>query len=127
MVISFILSYSESFFVVFYLSFYFVLGQVLSARDRMFLSRPPIDRMNVSVQGTWRSRRTNTMVQARAVGFVVVFPIGVWSFGNDYSKNFSPNGKWADEAGLSYTGNMAEVCTCCCHRTNRRCTKKPTG
>ena len=33
MLISFIFSYSENFFVVFYLSFYFVLGQGPSARD----------------------------------------------------------------------------------------------
>ena len=34
MLISFIFSYSENFFVVFYLSFYFVLGQDPSARDK---------------------------------------------------------------------------------------------
>ena len=33
MLISFIFGYSEKFFVVFYLSFYFVLGQGPSARD----------------------------------------------------------------------------------------------
>ena len=33
MLISFIFSYSEKFFVVFYSSFYFVLGQGPSARD----------------------------------------------------------------------------------------------
>ena len=33
MLISCIFDYSESFFVVFYLSFYFVLGQDPSARD----------------------------------------------------------------------------------------------
>ena len=34
MLISFNFSYSEKFFVVFYLSFYFVLGQGPSARDK---------------------------------------------------------------------------------------------
>ena len=34
MLISFIFSYSENYFVVLYLSFYFVLGQDPSARDR---------------------------------------------------------------------------------------------
>ena len=34
MLISFVFSYSENFFIVFYLSFYFVLGQDPSARDQ---------------------------------------------------------------------------------------------
>ena len=39
MLISFIFSYSEKFFVVFYSSFYFVLGQGPSARDEFHLLR----------------------------------------------------------------------------------------
>lgn len=49
------------------------------------------------------------MVQARMIGFVVVLAIGIWSFWNDYSKTFSPNGKWTDEFGVAHTGNMAEA------------------
>lgn len=49
------------------------------------------------------------MVQARIIGFCVVFAIGVWSFTSDYNATFSDNGKWLDENGVMQTGNMAEV------------------
>ena len=43
MLISFIFSYSETFFVLFYLSFYFVLAQSISARDRATTRIRPLD------------------------------------------------------------------------------------
>jgi hypothetical protein len=49
------------------------------------------------------------MVQARIIGFTVVLAIGVWSFWTEYSKTFSPNGRWIDEFGVAQSGNMAEA------------------
>ena len=62
MLISFIFSYSETFFVVFYLSFYFVLGQGPSARD--------LQEGNGSGQHLWTATTREDHEEAHFFAFV---------------------------------------------------------